>query len=130
VLSYVLTFADRPQEAISFLKKSLRLSPIPIDPMVLNVLALSYQQLGQHEEAVATLKKALQLYGADHVVAHVGLASAYAAMGRLQEARAEVAEVLRIDPTYSVESVARRLPFKDQKRTDDFVSALRKAGLR
>jgi len=51
-------------------------------------------------------------------------------MGREKEARTEAAEVLRIDPTYSVESGARRLPFKNQKDLDDSVSALHKAGLK
>jgi len=36
---------------------------------------------------------------------------------------------MRIDPTFSLESHARRVPYKDQKMVDDFVSALRKAGL-
>ncbi|HME42307.1 MAG TPA: hypothetical protein VKF36_04405 [Syntrophorhabdales bacterium] len=72
----------------------------------------------------------LQLYGPDHLVAHLWLACTYAMMGREKEARTEAAEVLRIDPTYSVESGARRLPFKNQKDLDDSVSALHKAGLK
>jgi adenylate cyclase len=130
VLGSVLTWAGRPQEAIPFFKKSLRLSPIPIDSGTLNRLGHAYRQLGQYEEAVASLKKALQLYGADHLVAHLVLASTYAQMGREKEARAEAAEVMRIDPKFSVESYARRVPFKDQKAIDDYVSALRKAGLK
>ena len=84
---------------------------------------MAYRQLGQYEEAVATFKKALQLYGADHFFAHFGLATTYALMGREQEAHAEAAEVLRIDPAFSVESWARRLAFKDQKAIDDIMAA-------
>jgi len=51
-------------------------------------------------------------------------------MGHEKEAHAEAAEVLRIDPTFSVESFARSIPYKDQATTDDYVSALRKAGLK
>jgi adenylate cyclase len=79
---------------------------------------------------LATCKKALQLYGADHLLAHLVLAGTYALMGREKEARAEAAEVLRIDPKFFLESYARRLPYKDQKTIDDWVSALRKAGLK
>jgi hypothetical protein len=50
--------------------------------------------------------------------------------GKEDEARAEAAKVLRIDPKFSMESFARRLPYKDQKVIDDLVSALRKAGLK
>jgi len=130
VLGSVLAWAGRPQEAIPFFKKSLRLSPIPIDTGTLIRLGHAYRQLGQYEEAVASLKKALQLYGADHLVAHVLLASTFTQMGREKEARAEAAEVMRIDPKFSMESYARRVPFKDQKAIDDYVSTLRKAGLK
>ena len=129
-LGVVLEAAGRPEEAIPFFKKSLRLSPIPIDPGVLGRLGHAYRQLGQYEEAVATHKKALQLYGADHLLAHLQLAGVYALMGREKEAHAEAAEVMRIDPKFSLESYARRIPYKDQKKIDDLVSALRKAGLK
>jgi len=51
-------------------------------------------------------------------------------MGREKEARGEAAEVLRIDPTFSLESFARRLPYKDQKTVEDRVSAWHKLGLK
>jgi adenylate cyclase len=129
-LGFVLEFAGRHQEAISFFKKCLRLSPIPIDPTTLGLLGFAYRHVGQYEEAVASCKKALQLYGGDHLLAHLVLAGAYALMGREKEAHAEAAEVLRIDPKFSLESYARRLPYTDQKTIDDIVSALRKAGLK
>jgi len=62
--------------------------------------------------------------------AHLHMAGRYALMGREKEARSEAAEVLRIEPTFSAESYGRRLPYKDQKAKDDFVSALYKAGLK
>jgi adenylate cyclase len=129
-LGSALDWAGRSQEAIPFLKKSLRLSPMPIDSGTLIRLGNAYHKLGQYEEAVASYKKALQVYGADHFMAHLGLASTYALMGREQEAHREAAEVLRIDPTFSVESLAGRYPLKDQKARDDYVSSLRKAGLK
>jgi len=63
-------------------------------------------------------------------MAHLMLAGAYGIMGHEEEARAEAAEVLRIDPSFSVEAFARRLAYKDQKARDDYVSSLRKAGLK
>ena len=61
---------------------------------------------------------------------HVGLAGTYAMMGREKEARAEAAEILRIDPTFSAISFATREPWKDKKINDECVSALRKTGLK
>jgi adenylate cyclase len=73
-LGTALNAAGRPQVAIPLLQKSLRLSPIPVHSQVLGNLANSYAALGQYEEAIATYKKVLQLYGPDHLMAHVGLA--------------------------------------------------------
>jgi len=129
-LGSALTAAGRPQDAIPFLKKSLRLSPIPVDTSTLMSLGTAYRQLGEYEEAVASYKKALHLYGADDLIVHLSLAVAYALMGHEKEARAEAAEVSRIDPTFSVESYARMAPYKDHKVIDDVVSAMRRAGLK
>jgi len=54
-----LNFAGRPQEAVPYVEKSLRLSPIPVTSLVLTTLGQAYNQLGQHEKAVASFKKAL-----------------------------------------------------------------------
>ena len=128
-LGSALSFTGRPQEAIPMLQKSLRLSPIPIHSQVLGMLAVSYGMLGQHEETIATYKKMLQIYGPDHLVAHIGLAGAYVSMGRENEARAEGAEVLRIDPKFSWERWIKGLPYS-QSRKDRMADALRKAGLK
>ena len=51
-------------------------------------------------------------------------------MGREKEARAEAAEVLRINPKFSLDKFAVTIPYKDQARTDLILDALRKAGLK
>jgi len=52
-------------------------------------------------------------------------------MGREKEARAEVAEVLRINPKFSLDYYAKNvLSYKDQSQTDKVVNALHKAGLK
>jgi tetratricopeptide (TPR) repeat protein len=95
----------------------------------LGTLATSYRALGQYEEAAATYKKMLQLYGPDHFLAHLDLAITYALMDREKEARAEGAEVLRIDPKFSIERYMKGLPW-DQSRKDRRIELLRKAGLK
>jgi adenylate cyclase len=127
-LGSVFGYRGRPQEALPYYQKSLRLSPIPINSQLLTFLAGAYRDLGQYEEAVVTYKKIFQLYGPDHSMAHLGLAVCYAYMGRENEARAEGAEVLRIDPKFSVERFMKNYPpgtFKDR-----MTEALLKAGLK
>jgi adenylate cyclase len=128
-LGTALCIAGRPQEAIPMLQKSLRLSPIPVHSQVLSLLAHSYRGLGQYEEAIATYKKVLQIYGPDHLMAHLDLAITYAYMDREKEARAEGTEVLRIDPKFSVERFIKGLP-SDKSIKDRMADALRKAGLK
>jgi adenylate cyclase len=113
-LGSALYCAERLQEAVTFLQKSLRLSPIPLTSNVLIVMGHCYRLLGQYEEAGATYKKVLQLYGPDHLIAHVSLAATYVLMGREKEARAEGAEVLRIDPNFSLERYAKMFPLKNK----------------
>ena len=60
---------------------------------------------------------------------HVRLASAYAQSGQLEEARAEAADVLRINPGFTIESYKRVVVFKDPKDAQHFLDGLRKAGL-
>jgi adenylate cyclase len=84
---------------------------------------------GRFEEAVSAYKKALQP-APDNIFAHVSLASTYSLMGREKEARAEAAEVLRINPNFSLVKFAPNFTYKDQARTDLILDALRKAGLK
>ncbi len=63
-------------------------------------------------------------------MAHVVLAATYAMMGSEKEAHNEAAEVMRIDPKFSLESYANRYTLKDQKAKDNYIAALYKAGLK
>jgi adenylate cyclase len=124
-----LQMAGRPQEAIPVLQRCLRLSPVPVHSRVLGILADSYNALGHFKEAIATYERALHIYGPDELMTHLGLATAYARMGRENEARAEGAEVMRIDPEFSLERFIKSLPY-DQSRKDSTADALRVAGLK
>ena len=62
--------------------------------------------------------------------AHLGLAASYVYLGREKEAHTEAAEVLKVDPEFSLERYAKILPYKNKADTDRYVDALRKAGLK
>jgi adenylate cyclase len=74
-------------------------------------------------------KKSLQL-APDNIVSHIGLTATYSMLGREKEARAEAAEIMRVNPKFSVDFVAKMLPYKNQSQTEKVVNALRKAGLK
>jgi adenylate cyclase len=128
-LGAVLATVGRYKEAIPVLQKCLRLSPVPVHSRVLGILAISYREVGQYEESIATYKKELQFAGPDQLMAHLGMAFTYVLMGREKEAHSECAEVMRIDPEFSLERFIKSLPY-DQSEKDRVASALRKAGLK
>ncbi|MBP1741651.1 MAG: adenylyl cyclase class-3/4/guanylyl cyclase, partial [Deltaproteobacteria bacterium] len=123
-----LTFAERPEDAIPLLQKAIRLNPFGPAWYFFN-LGSALSLAGRSEEAVSAHKKALQR-SPDNLLAHVLLATTYSMMGREKEARAEAAEVLRINPNFSLDYFAKALPFKDQKVINKLMDALRKAGLK
>jgi adenylate cyclase len=123
-----LTFAGRPEEAIPLFQKAIRLNPFGPTWYFFNLgNALLFTE--RSEEAVSAYKKALQR-SPDNLLAHVLLAATYSMMGREKEARAEAAEVLRINPKFSLDYFEKTLRFKDQRLTNNFIDALRKAGLK
>ncbi len=123
-----LVFAGRHEEAIPFLKKSLRLDPFPRHH-VYNLLGVAYRFLGRYEEAIAAFEKAIQL-APDSAWRHLAIAAAYSLAGRDEEARAAVQEALRLDPRMSLEFIAKTAPYKRQADLDEFLNALRKLGLK
>jgi len=58
------------------------------------------------------------------------LAATYSMSDRDEEARSEAAELLRINPDFSLKRFAKVRPHKSQANTARFVDALRKAGLK
>ncbi len=122
-----LTYAGRPAEAIPLFQKAIRLSPLVYYSYMF--LGTALRLTGRFDEAVLAYKKAIQLEP-DSYYLHASLAAVYSMMGREKEARAEAAEVLRINPKFSVDSAARNLPHKNQSETDKLANAWRKAGLK
>ncbi len=58
------------------------------------------------------------------------LAGCYALLGRDAEAKAESAEVMRIDPKFSVTNIEKQAPYKHPADTELLGGSLRKAGLK
>ena len=109
-------------------EKALRLNPILLSRILL-ALGQVYYLTGQAEEAIAALKKSLNGSPAD-LDAHLYLAAVYSELDRDVEARAAAAEVLRINPKWSLEVWKQRVPYKDPALLERVFAALRKAGLK
>ena len=127
-LGYALNFAGRPDEAISFLETAIRLDPLP-DAKPYVQLGIAYRDLGQYDKGITACKKGISI-SPDNMFAHLCLVAIYSLAGREKEARAEAAEVLRINPMFSLEFFSKVVPYKDQGDRDRVVNAMRKAGLK
>ena len=60
---------------------------------------------------------------------HFFLTQCYSLSGHKEEARAEAADVLRINPKFSIEEWQRRNPAKDRAKLKIFLDAMGEAGL-
>jgi adenylate cyclase len=124
-----LTQAGRPEEAIPLLQKVIRLNPLGPAYIYTN-LGVALRMTGRFEEAVSASNKSTQL-APDNPGFHAELAATYVMMGREEEARAEVAEVLRINPKFPADFAPVFLAgYKDPSVRPKVIDALRKAGLK
>ncbi len=123
-----LMLAGRPEEAIPLFQKAIRLNPF--GPMsYYHQFGNALFMTGRYEEAVSAYKKALQR-SPNYIWGYMMLAATYIKMGREQEARAEAAEVLRINPKVSLDFFAKTSLYKEQSVRDNLFHALQKAGLK
>jgi TolB-like protein/class 3 adenylate cyclase/Tfp pilus assembly protein PilF len=118
---------DKPQEAIQALKKAIRLNPNP-PGWYLYVLAMVYNSIEKYDEAIVWGEKAVQLNPKD-LIGHVMLCASYSSAGRMEDARREASEVLRINPKYSVSRSEKTSPQKNPVVKKRYYDSLRKAGL-
>jgi adenylate cyclase len=124
-----LMHSSRPAEAIPILEKALRLSPVKPFSMSLANLGNSHRMMGKFEEALPFYKRLLKDLPM-HLPGNLGLTATYAQMGRMEDARAQAAEVIKIDPRFSLERWARTVRYRDPADTERVLEAWRKAGLK
>lgn len=127
LLGLMLRYLGRPEEAISVLEKAIRLNPIPPAWYLYN-MGDAYRLAGLHDKAIASFKKALK-QNPDHFLAKVYLAATYGETGREEEGRSVADEVIRINPKFSVELYAKRLPYRNRDDIEQIIEGLHKAGL-
>ncbi|MCJ7803252.1 MAG: tetratricopeptide repeat protein, partial [Desulfobacterales bacterium] len=126
-LGTVLNYAGRAEEAIPYLQNAIRLNPLPTANYFVQ-LAFAYRESREYEKAIEAAKKALQREP-NTQSPYIHMTISYIRLGREEEARASAAEILRINPRFSLERYAKILPFS-QPVADRVVEDLRKAGLK
>jgi adenylate cyclase len=128
LLGMGLLFADRAEEAIPILEKAIRLDP-HTPGWYMHVLASAYRDIQRHEEAIEWGEKAVQR-NPKNVLSRKILCSIYSLAERMDEARAQAKEIMKLNPKFSVDQVARTDPQKNENVKKRYIDALREAGLK
>jgi tetratricopeptide (TPR) repeat protein len=129
LLAMFLHHTGRYKKALLLLRKAMRLDPYyPFT--YLELLGSVYLQMGEYEKAVEAFKM-LVVREPHSIVGHQGLAIAYIRLGRKEQVRSEVAEVLRLFPEFSLEVYRKQAHGRDMDPAvvASDIEALREAGL-
>jgi TolB-like protein len=118
-----LTYSGQTTRALSLLERAMRLNPYYPD-WYLWYLGEAHFYSGDYESAIETLLKMR-----DQSEAHRLLASSYANLGRMTEARHHAQRVLAIHPNFSLAHWRTVPPNKNPDENEVFIEGLRKAGL-
>jgi tetratricopeptide (TPR) repeat protein len=94
----------------------MRLNPMYPTEYLWN-LGHAYYLMGRIEEAVETLNRARDR-SPEYIPVIAYLAASYAELGRMEEARTQVAQFNRLSPRISIDAWRHRLPYKDKKVLD------------
>ena len=118
----VLVYWGRVDEALERFRRAIRLNPKWPDTIYW-MQGMAYFHLGDYEEALRTLQRMSEPQHGRRM-----LAATYAQLDRLEEARAEANEYLKIAPNFSIAVWAKSEPYTDQNELQRYVDGLRKAG--
>jgi adenylate cyclase len=122
-----LMYAGKPAEALEAMAIAMRLDP-HYPGIVLHFLAQANFSLGNYEAAVEQLRKRIaRTPGTDS--SRMLLAACYGHLGRLEEARAMWAELMQVNPNFSLAQRERVLPYRDPRDFQRIADGLAKAGL-
>jgi adenylate cyclase len=123
----LIGYAGEPEKGIIFLKKGIRLDPVPA-VFSLYSLADGYYQLGQYEKAIDLLNSCLRIEP-EAFLPNILLTACYIHLNGIDKAQDQAKKVLEIDPKFSLEAYAMNLPQKDREMINKLVEALHLAGL-
>jgi tetratricopeptide (TPR) repeat protein len=118
-----LTYDGAPERGLEVINRALRLNPYYPD-WYLWYLADAYNALGRAEDVISTVRRMRNPSEGRRL-----LAANYAHLGRLDEARAEAREVLRLHPGFTIADWAQRPPYKHREPLERYIEGMRRAGL-
>jgi TolB-like protein/DNA-binding winged helix-turn-helix (wHTH) protein/Tfp pilus assembly protein PilF len=127
MLALVLHYAGRPAEGLDEIERAVRLNPT-LPSIYRLVRGVLHYSLGDYPRAIADLEPAIPM-NPTYQMLRLWLAAAYAGSGRVEEAQWEAAELMALNPGFTLEHVKTVFPIRDPAYRERLITDLRKAGL-
>jgi len=127
-LGWLENYADRPEPAIEYFEKALRLSPL--DPLNFNNyvgMASANEVAENYDKAAALYRRGLEERPHAQWI-YRNLVSSLSGAGRMEEAKAAYAVLMRTYPDLTITRVRKAMVFSDAMH-DRIAANLRKLGL-
>jgi adenylate cyclase len=123
----LLVAMGRFSEALNWFQRAVRLSPLH-PAWYLYGIGEAHYGGRQYEQAIAPLRAAVNRFPT-FITPRRHLAAVYAQMGRLEEARAEIAVIRKLDPSVCLALYRERSRYEKVEDLEHYLGGLRKAGL-
>ena len=126
-LASVLNYYGQPKEALKAIGVATRLNPR--NPFFFRQIAgHAMFLLGRYKEAAAAFETALKR-NPHFIRTRLILAATYAHLGRTEDAKWEVQEILTLAPAMSLDQERARGAYKNSAHLERYIEGLRKAGM-
>jgi adenylate cyclase len=127
-IAIALVYAGQASRAVEILTNHMRLDPFYV-PLAPHWMGLANYTLRKYSLALTYLQQCA-LRAPNYGAVHLWLAATYARLGRIGDAKAEAAIVLKLDPDFTIDGTARStIAFKREDEGEHCFEAFRKAGL-
>lgn len=126
-MATVHLYCGNADKAVRSARESLAVRTM-CPPVTINLLADAYRESGDIDLSIMAAKEAARR-DPKYVDALATLCRDYLAAGDTDQARRVAADILELDPKFSVDAFAGRHPYKDKSAIEKLAADLRSAGL-
>jgi adenylate cyclase len=120
----LLFWMGRAADGVGWIEQAMRLDPYNAETRA-HLLGRALMAAGRHEQALAAYRR----LATPDTAQRADMAACLALLGRTTEARAEVVEILRAKPAFSIKEYVSALLFDDEANRAPWREGLAKAGL-
>jgi adenylate cyclase len=125
LLARILAFSGDPKESVRLIEEAMLINPYYPMQYLMNVGIAHFAAENYDKAEVALIEAANRNPGAQRV--RMWLVATYANAGKAEDAAWELQELMTLNPSFSVESIERSIPFRDETIRDRLVNGLRLA---